>query len=552
MRRQFPPLRFLCGLQAVALLACAASSFAHPMGNFSISHYAGIRIERGYIELRYMLDEAEIPTFQEMQRASIVPKEGDPSLAGYLSEQANAMRFGLRLELDGSPIALEILSSDAIFPAGAGGLPTMKLGFLYLGSMVNLQGNGHHELRYRDDNFRDRAGWKEIVVTSAPNVSVMNASVPSTDQSQQLTNYPTDLLNSPPQELEALVVFRDRAAGGSANSHEASGSGASGITRFSRSSPRTRSETQTRGSAISPTTNLMSDSRASQPASTTQLELKANQQSTPRSAFTELMNTRKLSLSIVLLAAVVALGLGGLHALEPGHGKTLIAAYLVGTQGTAVHALLLGVIVTVSHTAGVFLLGAITLYAQKYIVPEQLYPWLGVISGLTISLLGIYLLLQRYLGVEVGQLYSHSHGSYRHGEFGETSGNQKIASKRGAAANTLCGPDVSYRQLLALGVTGGMVPCPAALVVLLSALALHRVRFGLFLIVAFSVGLAGVLIGTGLLVVYAGRFVSSRMRGDEPLLRRWLPMASAAAVTALGLAIALRALMSAGILQIRI
>jgi ABC-type nickel/cobalt efflux system permease component RcnA len=164
----------------------------------------------------------------------------------------------------------------------------------------------------------------------------------------------------------------------------------------------------------------------------------------------------------------------------------------------------------------------------------------------------MYLLLQRYLGVEIGQLYSHSHGGYRHGEFGETSANQTIASEYRAAANTLSGTSVSYRQLFALGVTGGMVPCPAALVVLLSALALHRVGFGLFLIVAFSVGLASVLIATGLLVVYAGRFVSSRMRGDEPLLRRWLPMASAAAVTALGLAIALRALMSAGILQIRI
>ena len=552
MRRHFPRLRFLCGLQAVALLSCAASSLAHPMGNFSISHYAGIRIERGYIELRYILDEAEIPTFQEMQRAGIVPKEGDPSLAGYLSDQAETLKAGVRLELDGRPIALEILSSEAIFPAGAGGLPTMKLGFLYRGLLIDDPGTERHELRYRDDNFRDRAGWKEIVVTAATNVSVTTTSVPSTDLSRQLTNYPTDLLNSPPQELEALVVFRDAVAGGSANSHEPRDPASGGITLLNRATPPTRSEMQTRGSAISPTTNLVSDSRASQPASRTPLELKANQQATPRSAFTELMNTRQLSLSIVLLAAVVALGLGGLHALEPGHGKTLVAAYLVGTQGTAVHALILGVIVTVSHTAGVFLLGAITLYAQKYIVPEQLYPWLGVISGLTISLLGIYLLIQRYLGVEVGQLFSHSHGGYRHGGFGETSGIQTIASESGAAATTLCGPDVSYRQLLALGVTGGMVPCPAALVVLLSALALHRVGFGLFLIVAFSVGLASVLIGTGLLVVYAGRFVSSRMHGDERLLRRWLPMASAAAVTALGLAIALRALMSAGILQIRI
>jgi ABC-type nickel/cobalt efflux system permease component RcnA len=262
------------------------------------------------------------------------------------------------------------------------------------------------------------------------------------------------------------------------------------------------------------------------------------------------MRTRQLSFSLVLFAAVVALGLGGLHALEPGHGKTLVAAYLVGSQGTAAHALLLGLIVTVSHTAGVFLLGAITLYAQRYVVPEQLYPWLGVISGLTISLLGLYLLLQRYLGFESGQLFSHSHGGYRHGGFGETLSDEAAIPETDGGASATSVQAVPFRQLLALGITGGMIPCPAALVVLLSAVALHRVGFGLFLIVVFSAGLAAVLIATGLLVVYSGRFMM-QLHGDGPLLRRWLPLASAAAVTALGFAIALRALLSAGFLQMR-
>jgi len=546
VRGGFRRRRFLCAILLIPLLSCAVSCVAHPMGNFSISHYAGIRIERGYVEVRYILDEAEIPTFQEMQRAGIVPKRGDPSLAAYLRDEADALKSGLLLELDGQPVTLEILSSEIILPAGAGGLPTMKLGFLYRGSLSNPHGSERHELRYRDDNFKDRSGWKEVVATAAPNIDVANASVPSVDQSQQLSDYPTDLLNRPPQDLEALVVFSDAAAGGSMDSHATGG-----IAPFQRPMRPTLFATQKPDSASSTMPNSRSDRSAAQPASVARLELKANQQATPRNAFTELMNRRELSLSIVLLAAVVALGLGGLHALEPGHGKTLVAAYLVGTQGTAVHAFILGVVVTVSHTAGVFFLGAITLYAQKHIVPEQLYPWLGVISGLTISLLGIYLLLQRYLGVEAGQLFSHSHGGYQHAGFGEPSGSQTITLESGAVANK-SGPAVSYRQLFALGVTGGIVPCPAALVVLLSALALHRVGFGLFLIVAFSVGLASVLIGTGLLVVYAGRVISSRIHGDGLLLRRWLPMASAAAVTALGLAIALRALMSSGILQIRI
>ena len=135
------------------------------------------------------------------------------------------------------------------------------------------------------------------------------------------------------------------------------------------------------------------------------LHLQANQQATPRSAFTELITTRSMSLWFLITAAFIALGLGALHALEPGHGKTIVAAYLVGSRGTAWHAVLLGLIVTASHTVGVFALGAITLYASRYIVPEQLYPWLGVFSGLTIAGLGGYMFLRRWNGHDL----DHSH-----------------------------------------------------------------------------------------------------------------------------------------------
>src|SRR5262249_16486199 len=128
---------------------------------------------------------------------------------------------------------------------------------------------------------------------------------------------------------------------------------------------------------------------------------------TPRSAFTALVTTQQLSLGMVCLALIVAVGLGALHALEPGHGKTVVAAYLVGTRGTPRHALYLGLIVTATHTAGVYLLGAVTLYLSHYIVPERLYPWLGGISGLLITGLGCGLFLQRYVGK--GQAHTHAH-----------------------------------------------------------------------------------------------------------------------------------------------
>jgi len=110
---------------------------------------------------------------------------------------------------------------------------------------------------------------------------------------------------------------------------------------------------------------------------------------------------------------------------------------------------------------------------------------------------------------------------------------------------------VSLRALVALGITGGIVPCPAALVVLLSAVALSRVGFGLFLIASFSLGLAAVLIALGMLMVYAGKLMA-RFHADGPLITRWLPLTSSAVMTILGLAIAFQALLSGGILHVRL
>ena len=274
-----------------------------------------------------------------------------------------------------------------------------------------------------------------------------------------------------------------------------------------------------------------------QPASaaSTTVHLQANRQQTPRSRFTELITAQHLNTWFLFTAAFIAIGLGGLHALEPGHGKTIVAAYLVGSKGTARHAALLGMIVTASHTAGVFALGAITLYASRYIVPEQLYPWLGAFSGVTIAGLGFYMLLRRLTGTAAD--HSHATGG-SHWFFSRRSKDNKGALDAAAPAQS-----VSLAQLFTLGITGGIIPCPAALIVLLSAFALHRISLGFFLIVAFSVGLAAVLIGFGMLMVYARRFMT-RMQIDGPLTRRWLPVTSSAFITVLGLILTVQALAS--------
>jgi len=209
-------------------------------------------------------------------------------------------------------------------------------------------------------------------------------------------------------------------------------------------------------------------------------------------------------------------------------------------------------VVTASHTVGVYLLGAVTLYASRHVVPERLYPWLGAASGLLIALLGACLLWRRLVGSSaVRHDHAHDHG-HRHHPVPAADHEEAHArglehhhdSEHGHHHHHVPDGPVSRRALVALGVSGGIVPCPAALVVLLSAIATGRVGFGLLLIVAFSVGLAAVLITIGLVVVYARRLAArfDRTAVEGPLVRRWLPLTSAAVITVSGVVITVQAL----------
>ena len=470
---------------------------------------------------------AEIPTFQELQQSGIAARPDDPRLRAYLSARAKILGQGLHLTLNGQPLPLRLLNEDVIFPPGAGNLPTMKFGFVYQAEVAEDCSTTSCQLAYQDTNFADHAGWKEIMVLAGRGVALASCTAPDHDRSGQLSNYPRDLLNSPPQQLQARIVFSAKSP------QDATPSSHLGPRETAPPNVTHRKpESKDRVGAIT----VKSPLPGTRLSPLTKIELKANQQSTPRNSFTELMAIKQISFAIALLAAAIAAGLGALHALEPGHGKTIVAAYLVASKGTARHALLLGIIVTISHTAGVYLLGAITLYAQKYILPDRIYPFLGVLSGILIVGMGLYLFLQRYLGED----FAHKH-SY------------EISAEDEAAQGTtqLQPGTVSPRQLFVLGITGGIVPCPAALVVLLSAVALHRTGFGLFLIVAFSIGLAAVLIAMGLVAVYARRAVSG-LRLDRPLVQRWLPLGSAAMVTVLGFGIAMRSLVAAGMVHIHL
>jgi len=533
-------------LALLFLLGFCRFASGHPMGNFSVNHYSNITVENDRISIRYFIDLAEIPAFQELQQANISANGIDPNsreVLSYLDARALELGHGLILEVDGNAVPLRLVSSGVLFPSGAGGLPTMKMGFVFEAAYPSRPvktGSQSVRIHYKDTNYPGHAGWKEITALASAGL-LLRSSVPTTDRSGELSNYPTDLLAGPPQDLEAFVVATLPAL--TARSTEAL---PVRITRPAAVQGEGLSHAEAghqRGTRQPATSSALKAqiTRPSASAASTPVSLAPNRQQTPRSRFTELIQAQKLSAWFLFTAALIAIGLGGLHALEPGHGKTIVAAYLVGSKGTARHAFLLGIIVTVSHTVGVFALGAITLYASRHIVPEQLYPWLGALSGVTIAGLGCYILVSHLTGTSNG--HSHSPGvSHGHWMFWKTPGEEEIkGSIASSEANST--QSVSLAQLFTLGVTGGIIPCPAALIVLLSAFALHRIGFGFFLILAFSTGLAAALIGFGMLAVYARRFMA-RLQVDGPLTKRWLPIASSAFITVLGLALAIQALSS--------
>ena len=237
---------------------------------------------------------------------------------------------------------------------------------------------------------------------------------------------------------------------------------------------------------------------------------------------------------------------GAAHALTPGHGKAVVAAYLIGARGRARHAGILGLTVTLTHTAGVFVLGAVTLYLSRYILPEVLYPWLSVASGLLVVLIGLALLYRHLDKMFHDRKVGHTHVEHTHPHDCEHS----HAHSHGGRTHSHLpaeGSKITWSGLMALGVSGGLVPCPAALVLLLGAISLDRLGFGMVLVLAFSTGLAIVLTGIGLLMIYARKlFERFTFEARAP---RLLPVVSASIITLAGVGIALGALQQTGIVN---
>jgi ABC-type nickel/cobalt efflux system permease component RcnA len=487
-------------LVALCLLWPQAAG-AHPLGNFTINHYSLLRFTDGGVRIAYILDHAEVPTFQQMQQ---LDSDGNSQLSAaeanaYLDATLPRLLDNLQLTVGGQRVALAVAERSAVFVPGQGGLPTLRLEAQLTGSLPDgwqLAGGA----TYSDGNYPERLGWREIVVQGGEGVAIQHSSVSDTDLSDMLRTYPEDLLLSPPEVSSATFTLAPGAPGDI-------GSRASSVQRPSASLNR------------------------------------------PTDRVAELIAAKELTPTVVIVSMVLALFWGAAHALSPGHGKTVVAAYLVGSRGTAKHAAFLGLTVTVTHTIGVFALGAITLWLSRYLLPETLYPWLNVASGLLVVAIGAALVYQRLRGE--GAHTGHDHAHDHEASVGPDGQWRAVTHSHGGRAHThlppgATGSRVSWRSLLALGVSGGLIPCPSALVLLLGAIALGRVGFGMVLVVAFSFGLAVVLTAIGLLMVYARRLFDRF--SFEARMPRLLPVASALVMVLAGVGIVLGALRQAGVL----
>ena len=227
----------------------------------------------------------------------------------------------------------------------------------------------------------------------------------------------------------------------------------------------------------------------------------------PSDYLARLLHQGDLGWGVLLAGVVVAFALGAIHALSPGHGKTIVAAYLVGTRGTPMHAAFLGGMVTFTHTVTVFFLGFATLFLSRYVLPEKIYPVLGAVSGISIVWIGAVLLYKRAKPHHHHHDHAHDHGH-----------------------------EASMTNLVALGASGGLVPCPTALVLLLTAVSLGRTGLGLVLLVAFSAGLAVVLTAIGLVVLYAKHWLPEGQKAAGHAVFRYLPVVSAAVIVCIGAA----------------
>lgn len=485
------------------VLGAGSAALAHPLGNVSVNHHLGVVVGPDSVELTHLVDLAEIPAFQALRS---IDEDDDGvatavELAAWAGPECARRLEAVRVEVAGRPLGLVAGVSSAETAPGQAGLLTLRIACT---AAATASFEGPTLVTVDNDDDRGRVGWNEVVVAGS-DVGI-DTDAPSVSPSLLLTNYPEGAASDTRSASITVTPGEGPSAGGSVGP-----------------APGT--------AAVPPVVGALGDLVAGGGG--------------PGAV-------------AVAIAAAFALGLG--HALAPGHGKTLMAAFLVGRSGTVRNAVGLGVSVAVSHTIGVAMLGVLTLVASSTFEPAVVYPYLSVVAGAIVLGLGVSLLGRagsRLLGRRnPSQAHHHDHGdhdghhhgdadghSHHHGHDHDHVGSHDHDHGHGHGRSkrwwrhrhVAVEPAGGWKAFAALGLSGGLVPSASAVVLLLGAVHLGRIGLGVVLVAAFGLGMAAALTGVGLLVVVlGGRGIERLSRRASPTLTAALPLIAGVAVLGVG------------------
>ena len=467
-------------LAIVAVVFTAGTAEAHPLGNFTINHYDGLTVTPHAVRDHVVVDSAEIPTEQARR---VVDRDGDGAVsaderASYAEMTCRAVAHDLRLTVAGRSAAFAVGAVSYHYRPGAAGLPTARLD-CSLSAAVEIVGRSR--VLFDDGYAANHIGWREVTAT-ADGTHLVNSPVPAASVSDELRHYPNDLLSSPLDVHGATITVVPGAGTSTVAADIAKIPGAGPVARVVDRLNR---------------------------------------------LFSGLAGARHLGVGVALLAVLVSLLLGASHAALPGHGKTVMAAYLAGKHGTARDAFVVGATVTATHTMGVLALG-LGLTLSTTLAGERVTNDLGVVSGALVALVGVGLLWQAVRGRrQTAHVHDHDHD---HDHVHDHVHDHPHKHRR--------------LGLVGMGVAGGLVPSPSAVVVLLGAIALGRTWFGVLLVVGYGLGMAATLTAAGLLLVRLssgpagrrlGRLARGRLRGATPAM-------TASLVLLVGVGLAVRSL----------
>ncbi|MGW7753261.1 HoxN/HupN/NixA family nickel/cobalt transporter [Streptomyces violaceusniger] len=503
-------------MAAVALVVLpTGSAEAHPLGNFTVNRYDGLVVTPGTLRVDHVEDLAEIPSAQAKPE---IDRDGDDTLSGrelgaWAARRCASAAEGARLTVDGRQVPVRDGRARARQRPGQAGLPTLRV---ECGLTAALGHGERATVAYRPQDIGTGPGWREVTA-QGDRMTLTDADVPKTSASHRLTRYPAGQLSSPPDQRSAALSVT---AGGPALAATAQSGRDDAL-----------------GSSVLP----RGVDRWTQ-------------------ALTSMVARHDITLGFALTAFATAVLLGAMHALAPGHGKTMMAAAAAAGGRSALRDVLaLGASVTVTHTLGVFALGLLVTAGSA--AAPSVISWLGIASGVLVAVAGAGLLrkaLRRHRqaraqhhGHDHDHGHDHTHGHAHDHEHDQAHGHAHTHTHDHGDGHTHTHEvRPTLRGTLLLGFAGGMVPSPSAVIVLVGAAALGQAWFGFVLVVAYGLGLALTLTLAGFAAVRLGVRATERLaarkasggRIDRLLgaVRRASPVGTAAVVLALGCGLVLR------------